>query len=70
MSYFLEPDSHIRDNVKVVLDLSNYAAKKINDATGIETSNLAAKNDFIALKTEADKLYINELVMFQLVWIN
>ena len=70
MSYFLEPDSHIRDNAKVVLDLSNYAAKKINDATGIETSNLAAKNDFNALKTEADKLYINELVMFQLVWIN
>ena len=70
MSYFLEPDSHIRDNVKVVLDLSNYAAKKINDATGIETSNLAAKNDFIALKAEVDKLYINELVMFQLVWIN
>ena len=28
MSYYLEPDSHIRDNVKVVLDLSNYATKK------------------------------------------
>ena len=29
MSYYPEPDSHIRDKVKVVLDLSNYAAKKI-----------------------------------------
>ena len=28
MSYYLEPDSHIRDKVKVVLDLSNYATKK------------------------------------------
>ena len=28
MSYSLEPDSHIRDKVKVVLDLSNYATKK------------------------------------------
>ena len=29
MIYYQEPDSRIRDNVKVVLDLSNYAAKKI-----------------------------------------
>ena len=28
MSYYPEPDSHIRDKVKVVLDLSNYATKK------------------------------------------
>ena len=28
MSYCPEPDSHIRDKVKKVLDLSNYAAKK------------------------------------------
>ena len=27
MSYYLEPDSHIRDKVKVVLVLSNYATK-------------------------------------------
>ena len=28
MSYYPEPESHIRDKVKVVLDLSNYATKK------------------------------------------
>ena len=28
MSYYPDPDSHIRDKVKVVLDLSNYATKK------------------------------------------
>ena len=28
MSYYPEPDSHIRNKVKVVLDLSNYATKK------------------------------------------
>ena len=28
MSYYPEQDSHIRDEVKVVLDLSNYATKK------------------------------------------
>ena len=28
MSYYLEPDSHIRDKIKVVLNLSNYPSKK------------------------------------------
>ena len=28
MSYYPEPNSHIRDKAKVVLDLSNYATKK------------------------------------------
>ena len=28
MSYYPEQGSHIRDEVKVVLDLSNYATKK------------------------------------------
>ena len=29
MSCYPEPDSHLRDNVKVVLGLSNYSTKKI-----------------------------------------
>ena len=29
MNYYPEPEKHIRDKVKVVLDLSNYATKKI-----------------------------------------
>ena len=28
MSYYPEPESHIRDKVKVVLDLSNYDTKQ------------------------------------------
>ena len=28
MSHYPEPDSHMRDNVKVILDLSNYPTKK------------------------------------------
>ena len=63
MNYYPEPDSHIIYKVKVVLDLSNYATKKeLDDSTGLDTSGLAAKKDFIALKAEADKLDINELV--------
>ena len=57
MSYYPEPDSHIRDKVKVVLDLSNCATKKeLGHAAGVDTSDLAAKKDFIALKAEGDKL--------------
>ena len=40
MSYYPDPDSHIRDRVKVALELSNYATKKESeDATGVDTSN-------------------------------
>ena len=44
MSYYPKLDSHNRDKVKVVLDLSNYATKKELDyVTGVDTSDLAAK---------------------------
>ena len=69
MSYYSEPDIHIRDKVKVVLDLSNYTTKKKLDyATGFGTLDLAAKKDFVALKDEFDKLDI-KLANVQLVWI-
>ena len=42
---------------------SNYAARKeLEHASGIDTSDLAAKKDFIALKAEVDKLDINNIV--------
>ena len=42
--------------------MSNYATKKkLEHATGIDTSDLAAKKDFIVLKAEVDKLNINKL---------
>ena len=46
-----------------MLHLSNYATKKELDyATRVDTSDLAAKKDFIASKAEVDKLDINKLV--------
>ena len=35
--------------------------KKLDHATGVETSDLAAENDFVALKAEVYKLDINKL---------
>ena len=44
MIYDSKPDSYIRHKLKVVLELSNYAAKKeLEHATGIDSSDLAAK---------------------------
>ena len=60
MSYYPETDSHSREKVKVVLDLSNYATKKeLDHATGVDLIQLL-KKDFIGLRTE--KLDINKLV--------
>ena len=54
MSYYPEADSDVRDKVKVVLDLSNYATKKeLEQAAGV---------DIIALKAEVDKLDSKNLV--------
>ena len=55
MSYYPNLDRHIRDKAKAVLGLSNYTTKtELEDATGIDTSDLAAEKDFIALKVKVD----------------
>ena len=62
MSYYPEPDSHISDKGKIVLDLASYATKKeLEHDTGIDTFDLVAKKGFIALKGEVDKLDIGTL---------
>ena len=63
MNYYTEPYRHTGDKVKVVLYLQHYATKKeLKDATGVDTYNLAAKSDFVALKAEVHKLDINKSV--------
>ena len=58
---FPTPLSH-KENIKVEIDLSNYATKKyINDITHVDTSNFALKTNLANLKTEVDKLDINKL---------
>ena len=51
MIQYSQPDSYIRDKVKIVLELTNYATKKeLKNSTGVNTSNLTAKWDFNYLK--------------------
>ena len=60
MNCYPEPGSHIRNKVKVVVDLSIYGTmKELNHATGIGACGLVAKTDFVGLKAEIDKLDIN-----------
>ena len=52
--YFPKPSSH-KENIKVEIDLSNYATKKdINDTIHVDTSNFALKTNLSRLKTEVD----------------
>ena len=59
--YFPTPSSH-KENIKIEIDLSNYATKKdINNITHVDTSNFALKTKLSTLKTEVDKLDIEKL---------
>ena len=50
------------ENIKVELDLSDYATKKdLDDITQVDTSEFALKTNLSALKTEIDKLDIPKL---------
>ena len=49
-------------NVRVELDLFNYATKAdLKLATGVDASNLAAKSDLANLKAEIDKIDVDKL---------
>ena len=49
-----EQDSHIKVEVKVVLRFPNNATEKeLKGTIGVNTSNLAAKGDLIALNVKA-----------------
>ena len=60
--YFPKPSSH-EENIKVKIDLTNYATKEdIKDITHIDSSNFALKRNLANLKTKVDKLDIDKLV--------
>ena len=60
MSKYFPPYNNSSGNIKVELDLSNYATKKdIKDITHIDASGFASKTNLAALKTEVDKIDTN-----------
>ena len=63
--YFPKPfNSHSGDNIKVKIDLSNFATKTdIKNVSHVDTSIFALKTNLASLKTEVDKLDIDKLVL-------
>ena len=61
MSYY-QPYKSSSNNIKVELDLSNYATKNdVKNITHVDVSSFASKTNLAVLKTEADKIDTNKL---------
>ena len=65
--YFRKPLRSFGENIKVKVDLSNYATKTdLKNVTHVDTSGFARKTNLGSLKTEVDKLDILALVSVDL----
>ena len=63
MSQYFSPYRSSGRNIKVELDLSNYATKTdLKNVTHVDVSSFASKTNLASLKTEVDKLDIAKLV--------
>ena len=61
MSYY-PPYRSFRNNIKVELDLSNYATQDdVKNITHVDVSSFAGKTNLAALKTEVDKIDTDKL---------
>ena len=60
--YIPKPLRNFEGNIKVKVDLSNYATKSdLKNVTHVDTSNFALKTNLANLKTEVDKLDADKL---------
>ena len=61
--YFPKPSEPFGRDINVKVDLSNYATKtNLKNLSHVDDSSFALKSNLASLKTEVDKLNINELV--------
>ena len=62
MSTYYPPYKNSSNNIKVELDLANYATKDdVKNISHIDVSSYASKNNLAALKTEVDKIDVDKL---------
>ena len=62
MSQYYPPYRSSSNNIKVELDLANYATKTdLNNITHVDVSSFASKTNLAALKTEVDKIDTDKL---------
>ena len=71
MSYY-PPYKSPSNNIKVELDLSNYATKDdVKNITHVDVSSYATKTNLAALKTEVDKIDVDKFKKQHLLtWLN
>ena len=59
---FSETEIYLEANLRIELDLSNYATKAdAKNSTGVDTSDFAKETDLANLKSDVDKLDIDKL---------
>ena len=62
MSQYYPPYKSSSNNIKVELDLPNYATKTdLKNITHVDVSSFASKTNLAALKTEVDKIDADKL---------
>ena len=62
MSQYFPSYNNSSNNVKVELDLANYATKDdVKNITHVDVSSFASKTNLAALKTEVDKIDTDKL---------
>ena len=62
MSAYYPPYRSSSNNIKVELDLANYATKTdLKNITHVDVSSFASKTNLAALKTEVDKIDVDKL---------
>ena len=62
MSAYCPPYRSSSNNIKVELDLANYATKDdVKNITHVDVSSFASKLNLAALKTEVDKMNVDKL---------
>ena len=62
MSTYYPPYKSSSQNIKVELDLANYATKDhVKDITHVDVTSFASKSNLAALKTEVDKIDADKL---------
>ena len=62
MSQYFPPYNNSSENIKLELDLTNYATKDdVKNITHVDVSSYATKTNLAALKTEVDKIDVDKL---------
>ena len=62
MSQYYPPYKSSSNNIKVELDLANYATKTdLKNITHVDVSSFASESNLAALKTEVDKIDADKL---------